>query len=108
MALKTASAQCGPADHRLVAPQTWTTVSEVLRLSPRELEVTHGIFDDQPERAIARRLGISTHTVHSHVERLYRKLDVNSRVQLVVRIMAELQELSGNRQPTDQFPAAVE
>jgi DNA-binding CsgD family transcriptional regulator len=47
------------------------------------------VFDDQKETAIAANLGISTHTVHTHLERLYRKLRVSSRVSLVVRVVAE-------------------
>jgi len=47
------------------------------------------VFDDQNESRIARSLGISAHTVHTHIERVYRKLGVSSRVTLVVRVFVE-------------------
>jgi DNA-binding CsgD family transcriptional regulator len=38
---------------------------------------------------IADHLGISPHTVHTHIERLYRKVGVASRVSLVRRVFVE-------------------
>ena len=60
-----------------------------MNLSPRETDIIRHLSADEPEASIAHRLGISRHTVHSHVERLYRKLGVNSRVQVVLRLFAE-------------------
>ena len=67
----------------------WKTVAKSLRISDRELEIIQGIFDDQKEFAIADELMISVHTVHTHLERLYRKLGVSSRVALVLYILSE-------------------
>ena len=60
----------------------------VLALSGRESEILQAVFDDQKESCIAANLGISAHTVHTHLERIYRKLHVSSRVELVVRVFA--------------------
>jgi DNA-binding CsgD family transcriptional regulator len=38
------------------------------------------------EQGLASSLGISRHTVHTHIERLYRKLRVNSRSQLIAAV----------------------
>ena len=67
----------------------WRTIAQSLRISNRELQIIQGIFDDQKEFAIADELMISVHTVHTHLERLYRKLGVSSRVALVLYILAE-------------------
>lgn len=61
-----------------------------LELSARQLDVLHGIFDDLSEADLARSLGISQHTVHTHMKRLYRKLGVGSRVETVLRCLAEV------------------
>ena len=75
---------------RCILPNdAWSVVAKSLQISNRELEIIQGIFDDQKEFTIARELTISVHTVHSHLERLYRKLGVSSRVELVVRIFSE-------------------
>lgn len=46
-----------------------------------------GVFNDGTEFAIADELKVSPHTVHTHCERLYRKLGVSDRVKLVLRVM---------------------
>lgn len=72
-------------------------MAQSLDLSPREVEVVKGVIGDLSETSIASELQISQHTVHTYVERVYRKLNVNSRVALVVRIFSEhlaLQSLS--------------
>jgi DNA-binding NarL/FixJ family response regulator len=54
-------------------------------LSRREMEVLRLMGDGLTMRQIARRLGISVRTVETHATKLYRKLDVRSRVQAVAK-----------------------
>ncbi len=68
---------------------TWKVIAKSLRISDRELQIIQGIFDDRKEFAIADELKISMHTVHTHLERLYRKLGISSRVALVLYILSE-------------------
>jgi DNA-binding NarL/FixJ family response regulator len=44
-------------------------------------------------RAIARRLGISPHTVHDYVRRVYEKLGASSRGAMILRVVAEYEAL---------------
>jgi DNA-binding NarL/FixJ family response regulator len=67
----------------------WRAMADRLKLSGRELQIVRGILDGRKEPCLARELGISTHTVHSYLVRLYLKLGVNSRMELAMRIMAE-------------------
>jgi DNA-binding CsgD family transcriptional regulator len=78
-----------PANPLPFSERAWRRIARSLNLSARELQIIHGIFSDRKEVAIAEDLGISHHTVHTYLERLYRKLGVSSRVQLVVRVVAE-------------------
>ena len=48
------------------------------------LEILLTGIDD--EKRVAERLGISHHTIHTHTERLYRKLQVQSRSQLIAAV----------------------
>jgi DNA-binding NarL/FixJ family response regulator len=73
----------------ILTDDAWQTIANSLRISNRELEIVQGIFDDRKEFAIADELKISVHTVHTHLERLYRKLGVSSRVALVLYILSE-------------------
>jgi DNA-binding NarL/FixJ family response regulator len=76
-------------DRSLLPCDAWKTIAESLRISDRELQIVQAIFDDRKELAIAQELTISVHTVHSHLERLYRKLGVSSRVGLVLCIVSK-------------------
>ena len=76
-------------DRSILPHDAWEVIANCLRISDRELQIIQGIFDDQKEFAIADELTMSVHTVHTHVERLYRKLGVSSRVTLVLYILSE-------------------
>lgn len=67
----------------------WHALARHLELSGRELSILQAIFNNQVEFGIAKDLGISTHTVHTHVERLHRKLQVTSRTQLITEVMSK-------------------
>lgn len=69
--------------------EEWARLRQELHLSPREMQVVRLIFADDKEEAIAGELGISPSTVHTYIERLYRKLGVRDRVQMVVRVTGQ-------------------
>ncbi len=52
-------------------------------LSPREVEILALIGDGLSNKEVARRLGISGHTVKFHIESLFRKLAAGSRAEAV-------------------------
>jgi DNA-binding NarL/FixJ family response regulator len=52
-------------------------------LTPREVEVLAAIGNGLSNKAVARQLGISQHTVKFHVEALLRKLGAASRAEAV-------------------------
>jgi DNA-binding NarL/FixJ family response regulator len=54
-------------------------------LTPREIEVLAAIGDGLSNKAAARQLGISPHTVKFHIESLFRKLGAGSRAEAVVK-----------------------
>ena len=66
---------------------SWQSIVRSLGLSDREAQVAGLILGDGScESAMAASLSISPHTVHTHLERIYRKLRVTSRSQVVSRI----------------------
>ena len=78
----------------MLSELAWAEIACSLKLSVREVQLVRGVFDDRTDFAIAIDLGISPHTVHTHVERLHRKLAVTDRVQLVLRIIDEFLALT--------------
>ena len=73
----------------LLNESEWRAIARSLGLSERERQIVRRMFDDLKECAIADDLDISPHTVHTHLERLYHKLGVGSRCEVVVRVFAE-------------------
>jgi DNA-binding CsgD family transcriptional regulator len=56
-------------------------------LTPREAEVAMLVVDGLADREIAEQLFLSHHTVSQYVKRIYRKLDVDSRVGLTRELL---------------------
>jgi len=73
----------------MFSERAWKEIARSLKLSGRELQILHDVFDDYTEFTIAANLRISPHTIHTYCERLYRKLAVTDRVKLVLRVMDE-------------------
>jgi DNA-binding CsgD family transcriptional regulator len=87
----------------------WSTLAHWSGLSPRELEIVRGIFDDRKEETIADRLGISQHTVHTYLQRIYRKLEVQNRTGLVIEVLCRLfalRDQAAASEPTSRKMAA--
>ena len=55
------------------------------QLTARELEVLTAMADGVTNKAIARRLGISFHTVKFHVAAILEKLDADTRTEAVMK-----------------------
>lgn len=80
--------KCGLGDGSdFFTSDAWSHISKTLALSPREFQIVRAVLDEKHENEIAEELGISPHTVHTYLERLYRKLHVRSRVGLVLRLV---------------------
>jgi DNA-binding CsgD family transcriptional regulator len=62
-------------------------------LTAREIDIVYLLSQGCRYATIAQRLGISVHTVGSHIKNAYRKLDVHCAAAAVMRAM-ELQALA--------------
>jgi len=80
-------------------PGEWRSLASCLGLSPRECGIVRAVFDGDSEKQTAERLGLSPHTVHTYLWRIYRKLNVQSREGLLVRVFAEFRTLPKKSHP---------
>ena len=78
-----------PLGSALLPNDVWLRLRESLALSDRELQIVQGIFEDQKQESIAYHLGISPHSVNTYIQRIYSKLSIGSRPQLIVRVVSE-------------------
>ena len=70
----------------VVTSETDTTSDPLEVLTPKEKEVTELICLGYTNSDIARVLFISPHTVNDHTKKIYRKLEIHSRLELVALI----------------------
>ena len=55
------------------------------RLTDREWMVLQGLNSDAGEKQLADQLGLSPHTLHSHIKSIYRKVGVQGRLPAAAR-----------------------
>jgi DNA-binding NarL/FixJ family response regulator len=83
--------------NRLIEPEEWPGIANQLGLTTREWEVVIFLFRGHACAAIASNLSIGSRTVRQYLEQIYQKIDVQDRVELVLRIIEVRDELRGQR-----------
>jgi DNA-binding NarL/FixJ family response regulator len=73
-------------DEDLLSNEEWQSIGCQLLLSGRELDILRCAVNGEKESDIACQLGISAHTVHTHLHRLFLKLGVSSRLEAIMLI----------------------
>jgi len=67
----------------------WLCLREAMRLSDRELQIIQAVFDDREFELLARDLVITTEVAYRAMQKIYVKLQIGSRAELIVRVMSE-------------------
>jgi DNA-binding NarL/FixJ family response regulator len=70
----------------IVSPIRARSVTGKNLLTGREMEVAALVAGGLPNREVAQRLGIGEHTVSNYLFRMYNKLGISSRVELVLYV----------------------
>ena len=78
----------------LITEQEWVSVRESLHLSPRQAQVVKELLQAKGDKEIARDIGISVPTVRTHMDRLFLKLGVEDRMELLVHVFARIRATS--------------
>lgn len=78
----------------MLSDHAWLEIAAALDITQRELQIIQAVFDNLTEERIANRFKISPHTVHMHLNRLFKKLTVTSRTELVLRIVEQMVTLT--------------
>jgi DNA-binding NarL/FixJ family response regulator len=72
----------------------WRSLVRSLRLPPRQAQIARLTCRGCSNRQIALRLAISEHTVHTHLQALFGRLEVHERLGVPVRLVLAHRELS--------------
>lgn len=73
----------------LVSAADWQDICQLFGFSSREGDVAQKLIEGGTEQDIARHLGLSLHTVHSHIKHLYRKANVVNRARFTFVVFGE-------------------
>ena len=76
----------GPDAELLVEARGETASPSAPELTPRELDVARLVAQGLTNAEIAERLDIGRRTVATHLERIYRRLEIGSRAELARRL----------------------
>jgi len=76
-----------------LTPQEWKRVAELLKLSPQQVRIVGAILAGMKDKQIARALGLSVPTVRTHLGRIFARLGVADRVELILRVFTEFRRL---------------
>jgi len=81
-----------PHRHLLCHEQHQSKVNCFMRLNRRQIWASRRASLPLPNKEIAQRLGITEHMVSNYLFRIYNKLGISTRVELVLHIMKQREE----------------
>ena len=67
----------------------WNELTTQLNLSTRQAQIAIHLIEGLGDKQIAGQLGISVHTVRTYLERMFAKLSVQDRNELIVSIFRQ-------------------
>ncbi|WP_458629336.1 helix-turn-helix transcriptional regulator [Winogradskyella sp. PC D3.3] len=62
-------------------------MSQLKLLTPRQKEIVAGIVDAKSFKMVANDLFISIDTVRTHIKTIYKALEINSKAELIKKIL---------------------
>jgi DNA-binding CsgD family transcriptional regulator len=77
-------------------------------LTDREWMVLRHLNSDAGEKQLADQLGLSPHTLHSHIKAIYRKVGVQGRLPLLLKAQEAMRDLRLSRVSTRPSPTVPE
>ena len=79
----------------------WTKLWDRMPLPPRQKDITREIMRGLSDKQIATKLGIAVPTVRTHLGRMFARLNVRDRSELILYIIHQFREISdGSYRPS--------
>jgi DNA-binding NarL/FixJ family response regulator len=75
-------------------PKVWNEVASVMRLAPQEARIVGLILQGKRDKQIAKDLELGVPTVRTYLKRVFHKVEVQDRMELVLRVFAVAHGLS--------------
>jgi DNA-binding NarL/FixJ family response regulator len=71
---------------------TWHDIISQMQLPPQHVKIVACVLQDLSDQQIADELGLARPTIRTYLGRIYRKANVRTKTQLVLRILAMSQK----------------
>ena len=78
--------------HSIFSEQEWTVLARELKLAPRQEAIARLILEGKPDKQIAQDLKLAVPTIRTHLTRLYRRLGITDRAELLTFIFAHFRQ----------------
>lgn len=78
---------CAPHDLPLPA-DVWAKVVQSLALSPQQARIVEALLRGMRDKQIAHEIGLTTPTVRTYLGRIFRRVGVKDRVELILRVFS--------------------
>lgn len=75
-------------DAALFGEQEWVEIAGYLELSPRQADIVALILRGKRDKQIAAALDLSVPTVRTYLSRIFSRMGVQDRVELILRVVA--------------------
>lgn len=67
----------------------WTALTRELALSPKQVQIVRRVIQGMSDKRIALELNMSMATVRTHLSRLFAKLDIQNRNELILLVFRQ-------------------
>jgi DNA-binding NarL/FixJ family response regulator len=81
----------------LLNPKQWRYVQSLYNLTPRERQIAELVCEGLRNESIASRLHIKSGTVKTHIRNIYRKVQVKSKIAMLLQFVSEAREFSNHK-----------
>jgi len=76
----------------LFSKSEYTKIAEELALSPRESQIVGQVLSGYSDKQIAQNLEMAVPTIRTHLKRLFLKLDVNDKHELIIHVFSQFRK----------------
>lgn len=80
----------------MIPPELWQCVVETLALSPQQARIVELVLRGNRDKQIAATMELSVPTVRTHFARIFDRLGVADRVELILCVFATAHALNGH------------
>jgi DNA-binding CsgD family transcriptional regulator len=74
----------------------WTVVVRTLRLSPQQARIVESLLQGNRDKQIARDVGVSVPTERTYLSRIFLRVGVQDRIELILKVFATAHALGNN------------